>query len=377
MFVAHYATGDRPRLEVSSEVQITEINGESVALVAYERTGTRGWYQRMFKDMFQNRVAAITLEGGEVLWDEQLNGELISDTRVIVAGKGHVYVASNDGLYIRSLEDGSSVAEPDSITGLENYVADADSYEYDRDLEVIVAIDETGDLKTIPLGEASAEPASDEVNERWSILLTGSSILNFADQDTVMTAQLAPGMTLSVKETAPGAQTSSLVLDGGEEVPFGDETFYNPRIITNSLRVMTPLTLDDIDTLCFFDDLYCEFDVEELEYATLVESGKIPEMPATSEFAGGMAYGVLFIHSNQSANSYASEVVAIELSTGLVIDRLEMAEFSTVGGAVAGECYVLIPITSSDEAGIIVFNEDGTMSLLEIADLNFFGNHSG
>ena len=373
-FGGSYLGSPEADVEVSPYAAVGEIDGEPVVIAAYGYSGGRGMFQLLLEPMFQKRLAALDPHSGQERWDIRLNEELVSDMRVLAAGGGMVYIATDEGLYIRDLADGSSVAEPDQIAGLEGYVADQGNYDYDPELQLIVTMDEAGGLWTIPLGESSATPAGEDVTERWVHALAGSTMVDFSSPPTSRSAQVSPTALLTSAETATGAQTSSLRLSvGDQETPLGEETFFDPVIVLDSTRSIAPISADDLQDLCFFDDLYCEFTDGSYELAEGVSRADLPVMPSSTAYAAGSRNGFVILQHRGSSSGSEHLVSTVDLATGAIIDTVEIGG-SGVGAGAGGGDHIVAPVDDLGGAGsVLIIDADGTISEIPVGEKGFFG----
>ena len=124
----------------------------------YERTGTRGMFQSMTEDLFQFRLAALDPDTGESLWDTQLSDQLGWEASVLAGGRRYAYVATDSGLAIVAMADGTVVAEGAGVAGVgDAYLAARSAYAYDPEGRRVLAMTGTGDVLAIPLDQTKAE----------------------------------------------------------------------------------------------------------------------------------------------------------------------------------------------------------------------------
>lgn len=104
----------------SPTVAIGMRDGQEVAIVTHEWLGPQGVHQEMFVPSWQHRVTAIDIETGAHVWSVMMVEGLSSHTpRVLAAGDEYAYVATVQGLWVLDIDDGSVVAEPGDIEGLD------------------------------------------------------------------------------------------------------------------------------------------------------------------------------------------------------------------------------------------------------------------
>ncbi|MGO1850032.1 MAG: hypothetical protein ACTH0V_18105 [Microbacteriaceae bacterium] len=93
--------------EISRVAAITEIDGEEVAIISYNRVGPRGLLQMAF-GMETQRVTAVDLGSGNHLWDVETSPAAFTEESVLGVDGGFVYVTSPEGIHALRLDDGSS-----------------------------------------------------------------------------------------------------------------------------------------------------------------------------------------------------------------------------------------------------------------------------
>ncbi|MFD0555895.1 hypothetical protein FB566_1112 [Stackebrandtia endophytica] len=95
-------------------------DGREVAIVTHEWLGPQGLHQEVFVPSWQHRVTAIDIETGQHVWSVMMVEGLSPHTpRVLAAGDEYAYVATVQGLWVLDIDDGSVVAEPGDIEGLD------------------------------------------------------------------------------------------------------------------------------------------------------------------------------------------------------------------------------------------------------------------
>lgn len=335
-----------PGVSANEAVAVTAHDGRTVVVVAYGRDGPKGMFQLIFQPMFQTRLAAIDADTGERIWDVRLDEKLSNDVRVLGAGGGLVYLATDQGLRIRSLADGSGVAEPDAIEGLgDGYVAETGSYDVDPDRELIVAIDQSGGLWQIPFGESAAVPADRATDAVWRPVLADDFRFGLSLLDTANEAELGGGTVISAEPIRAGAQEMRLQREGpsGSE-PVGDTTFLEPRFVLDASR-----SLADVD----------------------------PVSGAPVKLAADREAGQLIVVSSADANSRGYRVDTVDLDSGEVRGTADIEVGYDVGGGYAGEGVTAIVVEradgSYDSDTVLVVSPDGGIRTVAIGESNFFG----
>lgn len=165
-FGGSYALAPDPDVEVQSGFAFVDAD---VLLVPYERHGARGMFQTMTQDLFQVRLAAIDPATGALLWDTQLSDQLIWVASVLVGGRQNAYLATDSGLVIVALADGSVVAEGAGVAGLgDAFLTSRGAYAYDPEGRRVMAVNADGDVLAIPLDQAKAAPVDAQTAAAWS-----------------------------------------------------------------------------------------------------------------------------------------------------------------------------------------------------------------
>lgn len=337
-----------PEVSVSEAVAVTKLEGRDVVVAAYSRSSSRGMFQLMFQPMFQTRLAAVDADTGEHVWDVRLDERVSNDVRVLAAGKGRVYVAGRDGLYIRSLADGSAVAQPDSIDGLgDEYVPELGAYDVDTQRGHVVAIDQSGELWQIPIGEDVAEPADQSTTSTWGPVLADDFRFALDLPDYATAARVDAGTTIASQPISTGALKDRLELSSDSGVQtLADMEFFEARFVLDGGRSQAAAERDR------------------------------PEDGIT-ELAAGSGSGYVIVVSATNAAGSAYRVDTVDLSTGAVLGTAGLEVGYTVGGGYSGGNLVAFAVASADRShgkGIImVVPPDGSIRAFPIGATNFFG----
>ncbi|MFT4048813.1 MAG: PA2928 family protein [Solirubrobacterales bacterium] len=381
-FGLSWLVSPEPDVETAQPVAVAELNGRDVVLVAYSRDGPRGMFQLMFQPMFQSRLAAIDAETGDAVWDVRLDEELSSDMRVLAAGEDRVYIASDEGLYIRSLSDGGAVAEPDAIDGLgDSYVAELGSYDYDAARRLVVAIDQAGELWQIPVGDTTAVPADAETVAAWQEVLSDTFRFALDFPTTGEPAIVADGVTLSGRATKAGALTESLVLTAsdGTSSALGDETFLEPEIVLDGTRGTGTATVVgdwsvDVDDYCAVMPEPCDLDSLPDEVRKAIEEAGQSGYETEADYAAGIDAGYVLVRSKADANGDAYRLSSVDLETGEVIDSVETGY--EIGGGYSAGGITAVATSGVDSWGsdrLVVAAADGSLTVASVGASNFFG----
>ncbi|WP_433273666.1 PA2928 family protein [Actinosynnema sp. CS-041913] len=233
-FGGSYLVSPEPDVEVQADIGVASANGRDVLLLPYERHGPRGMFQLMFQDMFQVRLAATDAATGELLWDTQLADDLVWQASVLAAGERYAYVATDAGLVVLDLADGSKVAEGKGIEGLgDAFVAARWSYRYDPDNRRVMTMSGTGAVLAIPLDSATATPVDPQTSATWAGALSERT---FPDTrpSTVTKAGVRDGrVELRPRPGGAPGQVLVRITPGGEEVQVGDVTFHEAGLLAD------------------------------------------------------------------------------------------------------------------------------------------------
>lgn len=190
-FGGSYAIGPDPDIEVQPGFAFVDAG---VLLVPYERHGNRGMFQLMTQDLFQVRLAAIDPATGESLWDTQLSDEIIWAASVLASGRQYAYVATDSGLAIVAMADGSVVAEGAGVAGLgDAFLASRGAYAYDPEGRRVMAMTAGGEVLAIPLDQAKATPVDAATAAAWSGRLSAEPVAEGPPEATAQEAAVTPG----------------------------------------------------------------------------------------------------------------------------------------------------------------------------------------
>jgi hypothetical protein len=293
---------------------------------------------------------------------------------VVAAGERYAYLATDDGFQVRSLDDGSMVAEPGDIAGLAGAQSvSAAAYGYDPAIPAVVALDVNGGIHTIALDTLEAVPADEATAAAWSGRLFAEGTVPALGGVTTTEAQLADGeSTVRVQPTAEGALGGTLVVrdpDGADRA-LNDRVFYDAAIVLDQSNATNTTTveveLDGVDV----DDLVEDFLADPEGTAT----GLIPGLDHTA--AGAASGHVLIEHRTEpGVEEYALHV--IDLETGRVTASLDTA--SRLGRALTSASGHTAVIAASADDGfwmsdLVLVAPDGSIDRLEFGAMDFFGD---
>ena len=232
-FGGSYAIAPEPDIEVLPGFAFVDTGGRDVLLVPYERHGARGMFQTITQDLFQVRLAAIDPATGESLWDTQLSDQLVWMASVLGGGRQYVYLATDSGLAIVAMADGSVVAEGVGVAGLgDGFLAARSAYAYDPEGRRVMAMNASGDVLAIPLDQAKATPVDAPTAAAWSGRL--SSAPASPPEATAQEAALAPGTERVALRELPfaglGKELIRIQADG-RRIVVGGTTFQGAQLV--------------------------------------------------------------------------------------------------------------------------------------------------
>jgi hypothetical protein len=245
-FGGSYALSPEPEVEVQAGFGFAEVDGRDVVLAPYSRHGVRGMFQMMTQDLFQVRLAATDPASGEVLWDTQLSDGLMWEASVLAAGRRYAYLATDSGLVVVALADGSVVAEGAGVQGLgDAFAAVRSAYAYDPEGRRVMAMTATGGVVAVGLDEVVATPVDASTAAAWSGRLSvqrgpGAPAKATGDEGTLN----AGAERIALREAPNGAPGSVLVrvTADGRELPVGATAFLGARLVVDGVTAVAAAT---------------------------------------------------------------------------------------------------------------------------------------
>ncbi|HEX6356102.1 PA2928 family protein [Actinophytocola sp.] len=325
-FGSTYVFSPEPTIEIQPGFAFAEVEGREVVLVPYERHGGRGMFQLLAQDVFQVRLAAADPATGEVLWDTQLSDQLIWEASVLAAGQRYAYLATDSGLVVAELADGSVVAEGDGVRGLGGtYVAARSAYAYDPESRRVLAMNATGDVLAIGLDQTVAARVDAPTATAWSVRLSTKPSTAVPSEVTAVEAVLNPGSgeRITLRKLPFGIPGSELVRlpPNGWPMPVGGTAFHNGRFV--------------------------------------VSGGTV----------AGAATGHVLVEHRRSLNDAGATLSVVSLDTGQVTSSLAIE--SQVGHAVTNSEGTTVAVAGQTLA---VANGDGRIVRIDIGATDFFGS---
>lgn len=325
-FGGSYAIAPEPDIEVLPGFAFVDAGGREVLLVPYERHGARGMFQTMTQDLFQVRLAAIDPASGEPLWDTQLSDQLVWVASVLAGGGKNAYLATDSGLAIVAMADGSVVAEGADVAGLgDAFLAARSAYAYDPDGRRVMAMTATGTVLAIPLGQTKAAPVDAPTAAAWSGRLSAEQAPDAPPEATAQEAVLPAGADRVALRNLPFAGL-------GQELV---------RITADGRRISVGGTA--------------------FQGASLVVSGGV---------AVGADTGHVLVQHQRSVNDTGIALSMVLPDNGLVTDTL------TVEHAVIRAVIDSVSTTTAVATGpdLALVDSDGRFRRVDIGATNFFGS---
>ncbi|MGC7096838.1 PA2928 family protein [Amycolatopsis lurida] len=326
-FGGSYLVSPDPDIEAQPGVAFAEVDGRDVVLLPYERSGGRGMFQLMARDMFQVRLAAADPASGEVLWDTQLSDELVWEASVLAAGQRYAYVATDAGLMIVDLADGSVEAQGEEVQGLGTaFVTARGAYAHDPENNRILALTTAGTVKAIELDQTSAAAVDEETASAWGERLSAKSTSGIPPKATGSEAGLLP------------SSAEQVVLEDVGIGDLGSVLFRGPE------------------------------DGRKLQISQTAFPGA--RLVIADGTAAGAATGHVLVQHQRSVNDTAGYTLSlVSLATGQVTGSLPVD--STVEGAVVGPDGTTA-VATRDE--FVLANGDGSLTHLDVGETDFFGS---
>ncbi|WP_396915790.1 PA2928 family protein [Mycolicibacterium sp.] len=192
----------RPMVSVGPVVGYATVQGRDAVLVAYGRTGGTIGAPFGSNDTWQERVAAVSLDSGELLWDVQLHGTQGWERGVLAVADGLAYVASDRGLSVVRVDDGSVVVP---ALGDGAYVESFNGYNVDPRINAVVALTDSGEVEAVPLGTTDLAAVTDDIADAWRTTLVAKASAT-ADAD------------FGVIHVDPAAMPRGMELAGGDVI---------------------------------------------------------------------------------------------------------------------------------------------------------------
>lgn len=355
MFAITRITG-RPMVSVGPVVAYATVQNRDAVLVAYGRTGGTVGPPFGSDDTWQERLAAVSLDTGELMWDVQLHDTEGWERGVLAVADGLAYVASDRGLSVVEVDDGSVVR---STLG-EGYVPSFNGYNVDPRINAVVAMTVSGGVEAVPLGTTEPVAVPGDVADAWRTTLVGESTPT-ADSD------------FGIIHVDPAAMPNGMVLPDGATIS-----------IPKPYRSPDPQLMRDGTLLARLDGLIKKELVYEVVRtpAALATPEQLKE--GTDMFSHyhsaavplGIDHGVVLVRGEREDDPSVEELRLYDVSTGdtlVVVGNLDGYVRATatpdgtilVVGAVDG--------SGLDNDRVILVHVDGRTTMTHVGDTDFWG----
>ncbi|MDQ0728403.1 PA2928 family protein [Microbacterium sp. W4I20] len=348
-------------IEIQPGSAVVSIDEQEIAIMIYSDSSRPG----PFEPMFQNRAAAIRLSDGKTLWDERLNDQLSSAAVALAADSARVYVGTDEGLVILNARTGAIEAAGAEIPGLgADAVLSASAYGYDREMNVVVALEASGSLVQIPVGSAEAQPADTTVTARWRGTLSASPLLDTSALTRLADAAATPdGTTFEIEQVDEAVGRDALVITSADGLLTRRTEFVDAEIIPVSGLAPQPGIL--LDTGQFVEGDFRDIDSDDiealLEAASQLTGETVPE-PAAFET------GYVLVQHRESVNAERTLLSSVDIATGQLVDTVEIQ--GDAMRAITGPAGTTAVIAADPESWypneLLVLEPDGGLRPVEV-----------
>lgn len=343
---------------------------DGLVLVPYDRNGPGGLIADTTTSLFAARLAAVDVASGETRWDVQLADELQWDAAVVAAGAEYAYVATQDGLQIRDLDDGSLVTAGGAVPGLESAGPGTAAYGFDPAAGAVVALDVDGGFHTIDLDALEAVPAGEAVTEAWTGRLSAEGTLPEVGGMTSTEASVGEERTLRVEPTAEDSLGGRLVIErrgiegrgtegkGGRRV-LGARTYYGAGIVLDHTAAAAP----------------GEIDVDGLVRDILEDPAAAVDLALPRNAAAGATTGHALVEHRPDPGAEGFALTVIDLETGRATASVATADH--LGRSLTGPGgHTVVLTTAADGAWLselVIVAPDGSIDRTGFGDLDLLG----
>lgn len=349
-----------PLVSASPVLAYTSVRGQDAVLIAYERAG--GQIPKPFgrDDHWQERLAAYSLETGELLWDTKLHGESRASRGILAVADGKAYVATDFGLSIVNTETGAIIADRDRIGGLGGDYAEAfTAYEVDPRLDAVVALTRAGAVVQIPLGSTEAKNVPDALAadwrdtliDDWSVILEPTFETSQVEPEKLpRSAALPDGSTVTFARPYH-TDTAQLIRDGNIVVDITD--LERAQIAHEIVRTPAPLT----------SPAQCHERHDRTRHHS-------------SAALLGVTDGVALIRGDVPGDPGDEELRLYDITTGDVLATV--ADFDGYARATAAPRGRIVVIAAAEDSALdndrlIIFRPDGRTTITTVGDTDFWG----
>ncbi|WP_030158749.1 PA2928 family protein [Glycomyces sp. NRRL B-16210] len=357
-----------PDITLQSGIGFATHDGTDLVLVPYDRHGNAGLIDSIAGDMFQVRIAAVELDTGDLRWDVQLSDELIWDAAVVAAGETYAYLATDDGLTVLELDDGTIAVEPGALPGLQGTQSvSGAAYAFDPTIGAVVALDVNGAIHTIALDALEAVPADESTAATWSGLLLAEGRVPDIGGLTCTDAPLDEDRTLRIEPVADGALGGTPVIVGPDgRHALGTRIYYEAGIVLDQTALVSTTSV--------------EIDVDRLieEFMEDAESAGMSLFPSLDATAAGAHSGLALIEHRPEPNGDGYALHVIDLDTGQVTASLTTGNHLGRAATAPGGHVVVLAAAPDGPwlSDLVIVAPDGSIDRVEIGETDFLGNPS-
>lgn len=355
IFAMTRATG-RPMVSIGPVVGYATVQDHAAVLVAYGRSGGTIGPPFGSSDTWQERVAAIALDDGELLWDIQLHDTEGWERGVLAVSDGLAYIATDEGLSVLRADDGSIVV---GDLG-DDYVESFNGYNVDPRINAVVALTDSGQVDAVPLGTTDIATVPDDIADGWrATLIPDSSPTGDSDFGT--------------NQVDPAAMPTGMALPDGD-------------LITVPKPYQSPdqQLLRDGKPLARLDGLIRPELVYEVVRtpAALATPRQLAEGTATfnhhhsAAVPLGVEHGVVLVDGEPADNSGGEELRLFDVDTGETLASIGgIDEYVRATATPNGSILVIAAAegTGLDADRVIVIHADGRTTMTQIGDTDFWG----
>jgi hypothetical protein len=345
-------------------------SADGLVLVPYDRNGPGGLVAEATAGMFATRLAAVDLASGETRWDVRLADELRWDAAVVAAGVEYAYVATEDGLQVRDLDDGSLVTAGGAVPGLESAGPGTAAYGFDTGAGAVVALDVDGGFHTVDLDALEAAPADEAVTEAWTGRLSAEGALPEVGGMTSTEASVGEERTLRVEPTAEDSLGGVLVIEGrgtegggieggGGRRVLGTRAYYGAGIVLDHTAAAAP----------------GEIDVDDLVQDILEDPASAVDLALPDNAAAGATTGHALVEHRPDPGAEGFALTVIDLETGRATASVATADH--LGRSLTGPGgHTVVLTTAADGAWLselVIVAPDGSIDRTDFGDLDLLG----
>ncbi|WP_066898186.1 PA2928 family protein [Mycolicibacterium houstonense] len=355
IFAMTRATG-RPMVSIGPVVAYATVQDHAAVLVAYGRSGGTIGPPFGSNDTWQERVAAIALDDGELLWDIQLHDTEGWERGVLAVSGGLAYIATDEGLSVLRADDGSIVV---GDLG-DDYVESFNGYNVDPRINAVVALTDSGQVDAVPLGTTDIATVPGDIADGWrATLIPDSSPTGDSDFGT--------------NQVDPAAMPTGMALPDGDLITV-PKPYQSPD--QQLLREGKPLAR--LDGLIRPELVY---EVVRTP-AALATPRQLAEGTATfnhhhsAAVPLGVEHGVVLVDGEPADNSGGEELRLFDVDTGETLASIGGIDGYVRATATPNGSILVIAAaegTGLDDDRVIVIHTDGRTTMTQIGDTDFWG----